>query len=84
MGKVMLNKKHMDQSKTVADAGDIISLFVFDTVFVSEHLHAFSWGGVFSTEDISEILELGQAIRSIRARLVAEGCSSLLIYPRFD
>jgi hypothetical protein len=64
-----MNKSNL----TAADTGDVISLFVFDTVSISEHLHAFSWGGVFSTEDISEILELGQAIRSIRARLVAEG-----------
>ena len=55
------------------NAPGVISLFVVDKIRVSENVRWFCWGGVFSTEDMTDIVELAQVIRYIRARLVAEG-----------
>ena len=63
----------MSANVTAELGGGVISLSVFDTVIVLDDIHTFCWGGVFSDEDISEIIELGQVIRGIRTRLVAEG-----------
>ena len=62
----------MTSSTTQAEP-HIISLFVFDSVWVTEYVRGIRFGGLFSNEDIIELVELGQVLRSIRIRLVAEG-----------
>jgi len=63
----------MGEITSIENAVDTISLFACDTVWIIEYVRGFSFGGLFSDEDIIEFMELGEVLREIRMRLVAEG-----------
>lgn len=75
----------LTQVTPLAEEDKTLSLHVFDSVAVSDRVHCFSFGTAFSTEDIFDIVELGAVVRSIRARLVAEGkMPSSIVAKRYD